>query len=559
MRDGITVPDLTFPGVHYGPHETPWDFKVLLYIGGAGADTRLVGKLIADGKLGKPQLERLELVVGLHAEVAASLGGGNSRETAKNNVSRVRALFAFADRTARPLTVHDVTDTYCTWSDWLYQRTRYLSKRTSGSDAPLLMRTAWSYAAQIGTLLDRMLVRSTSIVELTRLYWRPQRKTASGVQAEKQSLADTFKFGHLLQDVCDGLNLAVMLEGEFPISIELRDGKKLLWTQGAVDSKSRDIAEGVLSRRYPLANVRIEAEMLMFIAQTGINVTQAINLELRHFFYASHLDGYHVKDYKNRRGGAVLFEIFKEYKPHFERYLEWRRSLFETSTLLFPFIGRRGSRQQVRFMNERVRRLCKQLETPYIPPRTLRNTRVNWLLRQSGDPDLTAEFAQHTKSTLLSVYDRPSLQRATVEAARFWLKVDPVQTRTQSVAPGGCSGAPSKLADTPPEAPRADCVKATGCLWCESHRDVDSFDHVWALSSFMHLKTLELSRARLPLSELEVPPAKAAIDRIQSKLRWYEESSELRREWVQEATTLISEGEYHPDFFVEIDVLEGGQ
>lgn len=559
MHDGMAVPDLTFPSVHYGPHETPWDFTVLLYAGGASSDTRLVAELIADGKLGELQLERLELVVGLHAEVAASLAGGNSRDAAKHNVRLVRQLFAFADRTARSLTVHDITDTYCAWSDWLHQRTRFSSKRTAGLDTPLTMRTAWSYAAQVGTLLDRMLARSTSIVELTRLYWRPQRKTAAGAQAEKQSLADTFKFGHLLQDVCDGLNLDVVLKGDFPIRIALRDGKELVWKRGAVDAKSRDIEQSGLAQRYALANIRIEAEMLMFIAQTGINVTQVINLQLRHFFYVSHLDGYHVKDYKNRRGGAVLFEIFKEYKPHFERYLDWRRSLFKMSPLLFPFIGRRGSRQEVRFANERVRRLCHQLHTPYIAPRTLRNIRVNWLLRQSADPDLTAEFAQHNKATLLSVYDRPSLQRATMEAARFWSKVDPSQIRTQSVAPGGCSGAPSELAGKPPEAPRPDCVRPTGCLWCESHRDVDSLDHLWALLSFMHLKTIELSRAPIPLSELDMPPAKLAIDRIQSKLRWYEESSELRREWVQEATTLISEGAYHPDFCVEIDVLEGGQ
>lgn len=558
MHDGMAVPDLTFPGVHYGPDETPWDLRVLLYAGGASAHTRLVSELIAEGKLGELQLDRLELVVGLHAEVAASLAGGNSRDNAKNNVQLLRRFFAFADRTARSLTVHDVTDTYCAWSDWLHRRTRSSSRRADGLNAPLTMRTAWSYAAQVGTLLDRMLARSTSIVELTRLYWRPQRKTAGGAQAEKQILADTFKFGHLLQDVCDGLNLNVMLEGEFPIRIALRDGKELVWERGPIASEFCDIEQSTLSQRYALANVRIEAEMLMFIAQTGINVAQAITLKLYHFFYVSHLDGYHVKDYKNRRGGAVLFEIFKDYKPHFERYLEWRRSLFETSPLLFPFIGRRGSRQEVRFANERVRRLCWQLDTPYIAPRTLRNIRVNWLLRQSADLDLTAEFAQHTKATLLSVYDRPSLQRATVEVARFWSKVDPSQIRTQSVAPGGCSGAPSELADKPPEAPRPDCVKPAGCLWCESHRDVDSLDHLWALTSFMHLKILELSRARLPLSELEVPPAQLAIDRIQSKLRWYEESSELRREWVQEATTLIAEGAYHPDFCVEIDVLEGG-
>lgn len=557
MRDELNLPCLTFQDVQYGPLETPWNFNVLLYLGGASAGARRVTGFIASGALGQPLLERLELVIGLHNEVNTSLSAGGSRDSAKQNVRLIKLLFGFADRTGHSLTIHNITETYCAWADWLHQRTRASIKRAGRFNAPLAARTAWTYAAQVGTILDRLLERRTSIIELTRLTWRPQRKTAIGVQAEKQNLSDTFRFGHLLQDLCDALSLEVIRNGVFPIRVTLRDHNQLVWLRPANDFKIRETPDRLFSDRYHLINVRIEAEMLMFISQTGINLTQAIGLELRNFFYVSHLDGYHVKDYKNRRGGAVLFEIFKDYKPHFERYLAWRRSLFEESTLLFPFIGRIGTRQKARFQNERIRRLCQKLKIAYIPPRYLRNTRVNWMLRQSADADLTAELAQHTKQTLLSVYDRPSLQRATVEAARFWIKVDPSQNRTQSVAPGGCSGTPSQIVDTHPEAPKPDCIKPTGCLWCESHRDVDSLDHLWALSSFMYLKTIELSKSRLPPSELDVPPSKLAIDRIQAKLRWYEQSSELRREWLQEATTLINEGQYHPDFYFEIASLEG--
>jgi hypothetical protein len=194
-------------------------------------------------------------------------------------------------------------------------------------------------------------------------------------------------------------------------------------------------------------------------------------------------------------------------------------------------------------------------EIAYIPPSDLRNTRVNWLLRKSGDPDLSAELAQHTKETLLSDYDKPSLQRAIVETIRFWSKADPHLSRTQSVVLGDCTGVPLEVADRPIEAPRPDCVKASGCLWCQNHRDVDSFDYVWALSSFMHLKRIELSK----ISNVEKmpPPAELSVARIQEKLRWYEQSSELRCDWVQEAQIRITEGDYHPDFHIEISELEG--
>jgi hypothetical protein len=585
MRDEFRIPYLSFPEVVYGPKETPWNLDILLYKGGAKANSRTVRQLIACGALGDLQLDRVELVQKLHAEISSSLASGNSRDSANKTILYLRLLFGFADDSGLPLTIDGITDTYCTWADSLYQRTRAnkgtaktkrprqegrLSMRTrlNKSDAKakppreehsLSMKSAWYYGADVGTIIDRAIERRTNIIELTRLYWRPQRKTAIGTHAEKQNLSDTFAFGHLVQDICDGLSLETVLEAPFPIKIFLRSGQEISWATPKADSARYNLENEGLAERYHLANLRIEGEMLMFIGQTSMNVKQALNLELRHFFYVSHLDGYQVKDHKERRGGTVLFEIFKDYRPHFERYLAWRRKLFPGSKLLFPFIGLPGTRQNRRFQNHRVREVCLNLELPYIPPRDLRNTRVNWLLRKSGDPDITAELAQHTKETLLGVYDRPSLQRALVESTRFWMKVDPHQGRTQSVVPGDCTGVPLAAPDRPMVAPKPDCMKASGCLWCENHRDVDSLDYVWALSSFMHLKRIELSKARIPLTEEDVPPTKLAIGRIQEKLSWYEQSNELRRDWVQEAQIRITEEEYHPDFCVEIFELEGGE
>lgn len=556
MRDKLRVPDLSFPDVEFGPKETPWNLSILLYKGGAAAKSNEVAQLIASGALGDPQFDRLELVIKLHEQIDVGLASGGARGTASNAILQLRALFAFADKASLQLSLLNVTGTYCAWADSLVQRTLVKKGVRNLKRRSLSMRSAYNYGAVVGVLLDDVLERHTSILELTRLLSRKHRKTAVGIQAEKQNLGDTFAFGYLLQDICDGLTIEVTVEAPLPVQIMLRSGKELI-RHGDKAGSHQTEQETQLRERYPLANLRIEAELFMLVGQTGMNRAQALNLELRHFAYASYLDGYQVKDRKNRREGTVLFEIFKEYKPHFERYLAWRRAVFPTSPKLFPFIGFVGSRQEVRCSGQRLRVVCHQLKIPFVSAQLIRNTRVNWLLRRSGDPNLTAEMAQHTKETLLSDYELPSLQRAMVETLHFWAKADPQSIRTQAVAPGGCDGQP-KVVDVIPEgAPKPDCVRASGCLWCENHRDVDSFDYVWALSGFMHIKVLELGKARAQSSEHSPPPAQHAIGRIRDKLKWFEQSNDGRRTWVAEAQVRMNEGDYPPEFRVEIEELEG--
>ncbi|RBQ59580.1 hypothetical protein DI458_26020 [Burkholderia contaminans] len=94
-------------------------------------------------------------------------------------------------------------------------------------------------------------------------------------------------------------------------------------------------------------------------------------------------------------------------------------------------------------------------------------------------------------------------------------------------------------------------------MWCENHRDVDSLDYVWALASFGYLKANEMSKLHQPKGNENVPPAQLVITRIHEKLRWFEQSSEVRREWVTEVQMRITEGDFHPTFRDEIAELEG--
>lgn len=551
--------DLKFNSVDFGERQVPWNLNVLLYRGGAAANARVVQRLINTGALGSPLYERLRLVRGLHEELNARLAAGGSPHSAASCILSIKLLFQFADKNGFAMSMETVVATFCQWTDSLVQRTQLASETSRPNDEqrskPLTMNSAYAIAAGVGGILNEVLQRHTHILELTRLKPPKRRKTAIGVEAEKQNLSDTFAFGHLLQDICDALTITTVRTALLPVAVTLRSGE-ILSCKGSRAWARMDQTTG-LGERYRLANIRIEAELCMFIGQTGMNLAQAHDLTLRRFFYAGHIDGYQVRDHKARRNGPVLFEIFKDYKPHFERYLEWRRNIFPDSERLFPFIRQQGTLPSTHFQGCLLKDVCEQAKVSYVPPQTLRGTRVNWLLRKTADPDTTAEMSQHTKEMLLDVYHRPSIQRALGEAIRFWNKTDPNLSPTEAVAPGDCEGKePSQVKDAPRGAPKPDCRRASGCLWCLNHKDVDSLDYVWALVTFKHLKIIELSKGPIPKRQDAGPPSKLVIDRVDEKLRAFEESNEERRDRVIEAQMRIEEEDFHPSFKDEIAELE---
>lgn len=483
---------LTFVSIKFGSRETPWDLRILLWRGGAAARREKALPMIEKGLLGKPCVERYSLVKAIHEELNRRAISGKSRHSIDTTLTTIRQFFAWADEQKEAISIENVQRFYVDWTDHLLHRSRVTRDLKESS--------AYGIASAVSSALDSVLDRPTSLIRTTRLRHRTPTNRTYGVEVDRQNLSHTFEFGRVLQDICDHLTVNVVLLGSFPIEIPLRRGGKINHWGPAGDARKRGFldrfqSEGTLKTRYPVANIRIEAEFMMFIAQTGMNVSQAMRLKLRNFRYSSHLNGYQVTEVKARRGGAVLFEIFRDFKPHFERYLDWRKTLFPESDHLFPFHVHYGTVESMKFQGTRIRKILTENGIPYIAPRHLRNTRVNWLLRQSGDPDLTAEMAQHTKQTLLEQYERPSLQRAVAEVMRFWATRDPSISK-QAVAPGECAGTPTPVPQKPAGTPDPDCIRPSGCLWCEHHRDVDSQDYVWSLASFAHLKRLELLRRR---------------------------------------------------------------
>jgi len=568
MND-LEIPTLTFNGVPYGDKETPWTLLPLLYKGGAAIRANLVGAKITTGELGPALLERLPLLVGLHSVIQGNLAGGASKWSELSVLDSIKRFFRWMEERDMSPRLQDIENTYLIWTDYLLHRVRIVKD--------LSEHGAYAAASKLGRYLDQVLERPKPILLQSCLRSPPIRKSAIGTKAGKQNLEHAFSFGAALLDICSSLDLNA-LWGQLPVQIHLRSGQTLLeysmpgrreWPHPLRDDPlsrkaqervkaahhAKHEADRTLKTRYLIVNLRIEAELLVFIAQTGMNLAQAHQLRIDQYSYTSSTDGYQVRSYKQRRNGPVLFEIFSQYREMFERYLEWRNAVFpnDRDGLLFPLI-RRSRHVSTPPTFNKIQAACVKLNLRFIAPQTLRKTRVNWLLRRSRDADLTAELAQHTKETLLQVYEEPSLQVAMTEVTRFWRTHDPA---IAAPSPGICVGAePKPIATIPREATTPDCITPAGCLWCEHQRDIDSFDHVWSLCSFRYLKTLEHATVRpkvRPNGGAPIYPAGLAIDRITDKLRFFKTSSEVRLHWVEEGLTRIEEGFFHPDWAHRIE------
>jgi len=563
--------DLSFSTAIYGRLVTPMDLKILLYKGGAAENYRTVFNKIASGKLGKPLKERFELIHAIHEEMNASLIAGGSQQTVKSNFSFIRIFIGYIDQSNFELSIHSGMAAYREWADHLYARV--LRKEITAN-------TAYTIAAKVSNILSPICGNGQSLLVTTRLLPSLTHKNSSA--PDKQDLNHISALCHLLMDITNGLGVE-SIYGPLPVEIVLSNGSVLhewsklrkaddvkslsshykggKWvTKSVIATRSSHENDRSLRTRYPLTNLRLEAELLIFISQTGMNLAEAHQIKIAQFSYKSSIDGYQVREYKNRRKGEVLFEIFSEYRNHFERYLNWRKKIFNnTSDLLFPFIRYFGRALDTPPSFDRIKNICKTIDVPYYGPQQLRKTRINWMLRKSRDPDLTAEQAAHTKEVLHRIYEEANHQVFKAEIIQFWKKTDPtLQQIGPAPGPGICDGIPTAIPRMPPEAPNPDCIHPGGCLFCQNHRDIDSQDYVWSTASMKHLTGAILSGYR-PI-EKGVPDTgnhiEMVLEILSAKLKWFESSNERRKKWVSEAQERCAENSFHPHWQYLIESLE---
>jgi hypothetical protein len=540
----------------------------MLYVGGSAIRRDNFPNLLKTGALGQPINHRLPLISKIHDCLSTNIAKGMSRESITGTLSALKYFISWCDENKIDLTLDTASNAYLSWCESLLHRVRILKN--------LKNKSAYGYAKRADAILSQILNIERGLFRRTRL--TVPTEPLNG-KSEKNNMFDSFKFGHLLLDICNALDLDT-IRGQLPIKITLRNGSNLIETgRLKVDSKLKSLkADAITSernlarqRRAPLPqntptlkrpnllNLRIESELLIFISQTGMNLAQAYRCKREKFRYQSDNDEVLVyRTYKGRRAGEVLFRVFKEYTQLLNRYLAWLESIFPPSEeRLFPFVyDSRIPRPTHPPSLQNVKNRCRKLNVPYFATRDLRSLRSNWLLQRSTDPDLTAEMSQHTKEILFKHYTKPKHHIAAIEISRFHNLTDP---SILPPAPGLCVGSygnPVEVPNINSNAPKPDCGNAAGCFFCTYHRDIDNFDYIWSLISFRHCKRLELDHYIPKANENSKPPSALLIDHITAKINELENSTDKRSAWVQEARNRIREGRYHPAFDGLIQIME---
>lgn len=557
---------MDFPGLPYGTHEARHDLTVLIYPGASAIPTDEVSQALKATSF-KPDMIRLPLVLAIHDVLTGMVVRGLNQVTIKNRIYQIRQFYAWCDTAGLSVTFESLPNAFRLWTEHLIQRVR-IHKAMSNT-------TAYRSAKAVDAILKPCLGLKAGLIRNTRLSPTSRKHKALGSVADKQNLEDTFAFGSFLKDVVDSLSPEI-LTGTLPITITTRNGQTLVEYCGLqpmpIEKSSQRTAERnrfiarraaipadeVFAKRHSVVNLRIEAELLIFIAQTSMNLSQASKLKRGEFRFQSTGDDTLVyRVYKGRRGGEAEFRIFKEYAPMFKAYLEWLEVFSDpVDERLFPFVYPHKiptADYFSRFQGTITR--CKALGIRSFRPLSLRKTRINWLLRQSHNPDLVADMAQHTKEVLFSSYEEPHHQAAASEISRFYRQIDPAAAAT---GPGMC------VATAHPRLPRPssnslitpDCSTPAGCLFCEFQRDIDSEEYVWSITTYKYLKALELDRYFAPISEKPDHPAVEIITRIEAKLQAFAERSANGASWVEESILRMREGRFHPNYDGLIQLME---
>jgi len=591
-RRQIAIPPLNFPDFPYGTGQVPLDLAHHLYRGLSGANANNAALILASSKAGELLVGRLGLVTKLHAALRDKLAEGQQPISVRNICKSLRYFFAWCDDNGRLGGESSAIEDYRDWSEYLFKRVRTPATHNLGAEKPassgrhgkrlqagIKAQTAHDIAAFASLALTDALGMNRPAIRYTRLPALAAAERTPYSKAEKVSFETASDFGRTLLQICDRLTLESAL-GRLPVTIELDDGIKIVeWCKLLPPEKVRALQglrpvaeknvvlktreawekDGTIRTRYPVVNLRIECELLIFISQTGMNLAQAHKLKRQPFRYQSAGDDVLVTTYKDRRGGAVKFPIYKEYRPLFKRYLKWIDHFVsvEEDDRLFPFyypsaIPAQGSAPN--FSSTRLKFAAMGRE--WVGPQKLRNLRVNWIRSRTGNDLLAAESAQHTAKTLRTIYTKPTHPVAAAEIARFH-RVG--ETTRSPPAPGTCVNTlntPQAIDGTPPGVTSPDCVNPSGCMFCTFHRDIDSADYVWSLASYRRLKVLELAGYVPPTGGDEPSPAAAVIARICQKLDGLSRSSDIRRVWVDEACCRVRERSYHPYWAVSISMRE---
>lgn len=281
-----------------------FDLTRFLYSGSASLRSNVAYQKIAAEQLGSPQASRLELLVAIKEELEGRLHSGQSAQSLPHYITTLVGFIRFLDDNNLSFELSSLEENFLEYAEFLFVR-----HKTKGSG--LSQNSAYLKAAILSTIFGSILSipETVRLVNRTRLRSKKVSVKAASSRAEKQSLESTFRQGNLLTDIAAGLSKESVY-GTLPLIIKVREGLiesreiylyagllEMEWDSATSMSewsvsekvryrkalKRREAVSYIAprkggARRWLLVNLRVQAEFLIFVAQTGMNLTQAKQL-----------------------------------------------------------------------------------------------------------------------------------------------------------------------------------------------------------------------------------------------------------------------------------------
>lgn len=553
--------NLILDKLNYGTLSHPWDLSIILYKGASLENRRHVMTSIAENKYGSIVESRLNFTQKIYAYFNDLINGGVSHDTIRSKLRRLFIFIKWCDKNDKDLKTETCFDLYIEWENFTVNEITRTGKKR---------KNPYSLCNMVASILASALEDN----ETSASYLMA--KANSGIRyikSEKKSLneAEMLQFGRFLKDLINSLTIETV-RGELPLRLMLFNGKELILKahvqnpdldiyniqklsdkQDAIDTRRALLDnESLLDtyKRFTLLHTRIDAEMLIFISQTGMNPSQALALKITEFRWMSQDNDYEVFTvFKGRRNGEATFRFYKGYRKIFENYLLWLKEVgFDEDSYLFPKVHRKGVILEKNEYNPlNIKKICKEASIPYFTPSQLRNFKANWLFENTNDLNLVTQSLSHTEDIFIRKYHKINTKKAIKELNHF------SQENTKDIIAGLCKQEGiTVLEDNPINSIQPDCINPEGCLFCTSHRDVLSYDYYWKLASHRYLKKLEMG-LNPALSE---HPANYVIQRIDEKLEQFVLLGHIHAEWVAKARDEVRSGEYHDYWKPIIECIE---
>lgn len=560
------IPNLIIDSILYGSHEIKWDLSILLYKGAVLEQRRLVHELIGKNEFGEPILERLGLVIKIYNYYNAIITKGLSIRTVKSSLEKLFQFFKWYETLEINVTEENCEKCFIDWANSTLKRVE-LGEVKNYANYKKCSIVANVIACSIGIDIPKP---GTYLMNKTRL----KNKGEDSLTVTNFEENDFINFGWFLKDISDGLSLET-IRGILPIRLKLRNGKELVLKGNLIDDnlslgKYRNPSDqkNVLEARralYPdenlldkykrsrIINLRIEVELFIFINQTGMNFSQAIDLKIDDYRWMTDNEFYSVfKVYKGRRQGEAIFKCFKSYRVILDRYIKWLKDVgFKSGDSLFPYlyrgiikIDKKGNSPEL------IRDICNDLKISYYNISKIRKFRSNWFASKLENIESIKSVMSHSIETFRKNYERINVDKAIIQIADFHDKS--IQLVKSSGAGMCASNNKNPIAIEGSLDFQPDCVSQEGCLFCIYHKDILSYDYFFRLATHAYIKELEM----ILNPELGNHPAKMVIDRINEKLNEICKLGNKEKKEVIKAKAEVRSKSFHPEWATLIDILE---